>query len=667
MMKKKGILRCRPGVMHLLIFCLPFLCGWQKVELRDYLDSRRKQAEVKATESRNAGVEQLSPYLILERASSAIYSLRGVRVDMELWLENILFHLKSNLINHIKNVDDYKTEGRMSFSFLLPSSDSFSQWVQTYEIRGIPFTWNLEKREWSKEELKISGKDAQAILTYSILTSMFTINENTVEPSSVSLSGIEKRRGKDCYVINYKLAPEIFKRWNMVGNVSMKLWIDRESFLPYTLRSEGKIGESYLLQVVNYSDFNAPAEFSMPDFIKDEVAKEKEGLKNKVMSLTKEVADIRGWEAPEKIDFEFVDRVSLRDFLKLDIENRFDEQRLSLEGVVLKWLGLLPADADYKESMINSGVSSIAALYDQSGKKILMGDWIMPAIAEPIIVHEITHALQDRNFQTGQLFDSSNINNDLDASNALHALTEGEATAVMLEYVLSKEGESFRELGDIFSLIEKNIFKDAGYLKGNIQYNIYGYGANFIQGFLKNNNWKDIDRIYKTPPSAMSFILHPQTYSLDAKDPENPGSLQEEIKQLPLEWKKIYEDRIGEFYILLSLRAFLEKEKSEKAAEGWKKDRVAIYENKSGKKLLLLSTSWNNEEDAKEFLEAFKSWLLKKYAKASMEEDNKMIIARTEGKDIFSLAADKDRVTVAWSDGLSSVEFRFLAQNFFQI
>jgi len=665
-MKMQNLLKYRHNILIPLIFCLPLLCGWQKVELRDYLDSRRK-AEAKPTESPGIAIEQLSPYLILERASSSVYSLRGVRIEMELWLENILFHLKSNLTNHIKNVDDYKTEGRMSFSFLLPYSDSFSQWVQTYEIRGIPFTWDLEKREWLKEELKLSGKDAKEILTYSILTSLFTINENTVEPSSVSLSGIEKRRGKDCYVISYKLAPEVFKRWNMVGNVSMKLWIDKENFLPYMLRSEGKVGEFYMLQIANYSDFNSPAEFSMPAFIKDEVAKEKEELKNKVMSLAREVADIRGWEVPEKIDFEFIDRVSLRDFLKLDLEKRYDKQRLSLDGAVLKWLGLLPVDADYKESILNSEVYSIAALYDPGEKRILMGDWVTPAIAEPIIVHEITHALQDRNFQTGQLFDNSLVSHNLDASNALHAFTEGEATAVMLEYVLSKEGDSFKDLGDIFSLIEKNIFKDAGYLKGNIQYNIYGYGANFIQGFLKNNGWKDIDRIYKALPSSMSFILHPQTYSLEAKNSENSGNPEEEARQLPLEWKKVYEDRIGEFYLLLSLREFLDKEKSEKAAEGWKKDKVAIYENDSGKRLLLFSTKWNNEEEAKEFLAAFKTWLSKKYAKASIEENNEMIIARTEGKDIFSLVSDKDEVTVAWSDGLSTDEFRFLAQNFFKI
>jgi hypothetical protein len=165
----------------------------------------------------------------------------------------------------------------------------------------------------------------------------------------------------------------------------------------------------------------------------------------------------------------------------------------------------------------------------------------------------------------------------------------------------------------------------------------------------------------------MSFILHPQTYSLEAKNSENSDTPEEEARQLPLEWKKVYEDRIGEFYLLLSLREFLDKEKSEKAAEGWKKDKVAIYENDSGKRLLLFSTKWNNEEEAKEFLAAFKTWLSKKYAKASIEENNEMIIARTEGKDIFSLVSDKDEVTVAWSDGLSTDEFRFLAQNFFKI
>ena len=646
----------------LLMLCLPVVTGWQKVELKELLKAQKADLEAQSTAFIGITAGDLSPYAILEKVSSSVFQLKTVEVDTELWLENSLFHIKSDFKNSIKNVDDYKTDGRISFSLLLPNGVSSSQWVQNYEIGGIPFTWNRQKREWEKKELEITGKDAQAVLSYSVLRSLFTINKNEVDPSTVKILGDEFRKGKDCFILGYSLDPEMFKRWNLVGNISMKLWIDKADFLPQMMRVEGKIGDMYLLQIVNYSNFNRVPELVLPQVVNSQVRAEKDGLKAKVPDLVKEVSRIRGWKPLDEIKVEFLDRVTLRNYLEEELARDYSQDQLDNEAEVLRWLGLLPDKADYKESLVNSQISSLAGLYDPKAKTIFIGDWLHPFLAESVLVHEIAHAFQDRQVSMDKFLGEKPRQENLDFSMTRHSLLEGEATAIMLEYLLSKDGADFQGLGDIFTFIEEKIVKNSEYTRQNMQYNIYGYGANFIQHFLKDNKWTEMDKIYNNPPVSMSDILHPsrgfpEKRLMNLANPEQSVN----ASQLPGDWRKIYNSRLGEFFLLISLRQFLDKDTAEQAIAGWKNDSISLYENDKNQKLVILRTKWNNNEDMKVYLQALKNWLKKKYPQAeAQDKDQGSYISALEG--IFYLKPANDELIVVWSQGQSSGEFEFLTQ-----
>ena len=647
-------------IFFVLIFCLPLMAGWQKVELKELIQMQKNDPQVLAVVSGAVKAIDISPYKILEKVSSSLFQLRTVEIETELWLENALFHIKSNFKNYIQNVDDYKTDGRVSLSLLLPYGLSSSQWVQNFEIGGIPFTWNREKREWEKKELEITGKDAQAVLSYSVLRSLFTIDQNGVDPNTIKILGVENRKGRDCFILGYSLDPGMFRRWELVGNISLKLWIDKEDFLPQMLRAEGKIGEMYLLQIVNYSNFNRGAELLLPQAISNEVNVQKDNLKAKISGLVNEVSQIRGWKPLEDVKVEFLDRVSLRKKLEEELTQDYGEGRIEQEGAVFRWLGLLPNSADYKESMINSEISSLAGLYDPKLKTIFIGDWIHPVLAEPILVHEIAHAFQDRQVSMKEFLGDKESKENLDFSMARHSLLEGEATAIMLEYILRKDGANFQGLGDIFAFIEEKIIKNSEYTRKNMQYNIYGYGANYIQYYLKENNWAEMDKLYKNAPFSMNEILHPYRSSAIkklAKTPAQDQSLND--LQLPGEWKKIYNNRLGEFFLLVSLSQFLDKDTAEQATSGWKNDAITLYENDKNQKLVVLRTIWNDSADMKAYLLAFKDCLKKRYPQMAAEEKAQNIFIKTP-EGIFYLRPGSDELIVVWSQGQNLEEFAFL-------
>lgn len=643
------------------------LVGWERVEIKDIMVTQPKTAvqtmPLVLPETGCAVRPAITPYKVMAGASAAFFQLDSLQVDMELWLQNPLFHIKALFKEQIRHVDDSKTDGQINLSLVVPFGLSTSEWVQSYEIGGIPFTWDREKREWKQKELQITGKDAKSVLAYGLLRSLFSIDEDKVDPGSIRIRGTEPRRGKQCYVVTYTLDKRVFERWNMMGSLVFTSWVEQSTFLPQELRVEGKLGDMYMLQKVTYSNFNAGAALTPDAFISKQVSEAKSGLKSSVQSLSAEVAAIRGWNKIETIPVEFMDRVRLRGHLAEQMAMYFDPAQLENESLIYKWLGLLREEIDFKDALLTAEISSLAALYDPWEKKIIIGDWIHPALAEPVLVHEITHAYQDRNYSLAKFHYSKDVLSDLDMGLARHALTEGEATAVMLEYLLKQDSLSFKSLGDILAFVEEKILKDADSFKDNLMYNIYGYGANFIQFNLKNDTWQNLDALYQAPPESMAQILHPYKYYSQRKSrvQENQRKRAAEA-MLPAEWARMFSTRIGEFLIMGALREELERPAAEAAAEGWADDRLDVLVNTSGQRVLVWQTVWNSPEDAEEFAAAFTQSIKKRFDAFSLEQKGTVGFIEAGGDQAYALSRLQDSVTVIWSKDLPREDFRALCQ-----
>ncbi|MFA6217406.1 MAG: DUF6782 family putative metallopeptidase [Candidatus Omnitrophota bacterium] len=663
-----GLKRISVGMFF--VIALPLLAGWQRINLTDCMGPKpdtaaQGQKEHQIISSFPQVSVKLSPYQILEKTTSAFFKARSVHMEIETWLENPLFHIKSDFKSEITNHDDYRTTGRVSVSLLLSNGISTSQWVQTYMIRGIPFTWDLNKREWKCEQLKISAKDAQQAVEYGVLNSLASINAAAADALTLELVGVEKRNGKDCFVLQYRLGAQMFTYWNVVGEIKVKTWVDANTFLPRLLRAEGKLGDMYILQTVTYSDFGVPVVSAIPAVVEEKVTQEKEKLKGMLPGLTQAVMQIRGWVKPETIQVEYKDRVSFGELLRTASDNDFPEEIRDNEGFVMKWLGLVHQDADYLESMLNAEISSIAGLYDPKTKTIFIGDWLPPHFAEVVAVHELAHAFQDKNYDIEKFSDRLHTRDNFDLAFARQSLIEGDATAVMLEYILNKDDKKLQNLEDVFTLLEDKFLKQSQYAKQNIRYNVYGYGARFIQAYLRQFNWSDINAVYTTPPVSMEEIMHPHKYVGREIASEKDVPVVEESVKVPLQWKKIYETTLGEFTLLISLNTLLDKETSDKSVSGWQGDRVMVYENSQGNRLIRFVSFWDTIDDALEFAQGQKQWLQKKYPGISVEENKRGVFKEGRGdffsnlatKELFAYGVQKNQVTVMWGKGLDKTEF----------
>jgi len=73
-------------------------------------------------------------------------------------------------------------------------------------------------------------------------------------------------------------------------------------------------------------------------------------------------------------------------------------QRFATGEMTMKKFGFLPRDFNLKEFLVKANGKDLAAYYDPETKTVSLLNWIPLERQEPILAHELTHALQDQNY-----------------------------------------------------------------------------------------------------------------------------------------------------------------------------------------------------------------------------------------------------------------------------
>ncbi len=135
-----------------------------------------------------------------------------------------------------------------------------------------------------------------------------------------------------------------------------------------------------------------------------------------------------------------------------------DAKRMQRSEIVLKKFGLLDRDFNLKPFLLALLKEQIEAYYDPKTKTVNMLDWIAVDEQKPVLAHELTHALQDQHLDLDKWSDqtppdvshtaaedSDHLAKD-ELDTAREAVTEGQATAVMMDNMLKPMGKSL--IGD---------------------------------------------------------------------------------------------------------------------------------------------------------------------------------------------------------------------------
>jgi hypothetical protein len=166
-------------------------------------------------------------------------------------------------------------------------------------------------------------------------------------------------------------------------------------------------------------------------------------------------------------------QLTTRDDVVKYLEEKFNEdegtKRLQRDEIVLKKFGLLDHDFELKPFLLELLKEQIEAYYDSKTKTVNLLDWVGPDDEQPVLAHELTHALQDQHsnlekwdnqtpddVSTDSAGDNDHLAKD-EMDTARDSVAEGQATAVMWDCVLNPMGKSLIKDPEVLDLVKSQM------------------------------------------------------------------------------------------------------------------------------------------------------------------------------------------------------------------
>jgi hypothetical protein len=284
-------------------------------------------------------------------------------------------------------------------------------------------------------------------------------------------------------------------------------------------------------------------------------------------------------------------------------------------ALILRALQLVDAGPeDLVGSMLELFESQVLAFYDPLTHTYFAIDHLPAAAAgiadsemlrESVVIHELTHALQDQRFHAGAR--DLALQKDTDGSLALHALMEGEATLVMLDYVLDRAGQKLDDMlanPEVMSLLTSSLTNSdktidsstPRYFAESLKFP-YSEGLKLVIDGYRRGGWKMIDRMDTDPPRSTREILHPSEYFVRLGNNTAAPPAFDTKSPLP---NALTVEHLGEFHW-----RFLVGD----VASGWIDDRVTVAQNIDCDPTVLVDTRWENADRAKAFRDGYAAFL----------------------------------------------------------
>ncbi len=143
-------------------------------------------------------------------------------------------------------------------------------------------------------------------------------------------------------------------------------------------------------------------------------------------------------------------REEVQKFIEDRMKDDEDSKRLQRSEVVLKKFGFLPENFDLKTFLVGLLKEQVAGFYNTKDKTVYLLDWVEAEAQKPVLAHELTHALQDQNFNLEKWIKSArggkpgtpdNLMED-ERLAARQAVSEGQAMVSLVDYMLAGTGQS---------------------------------------------------------------------------------------------------------------------------------------------------------------------------------------------------------------------------------
>ena len=337
---------------------------------------------------------------------------------------------------------------------------------------------------------------------------------------------------------------------------------------------------------------------------------------------------------------ELTSRDKVQAFLEARMKDDKDTKRMQQSEQVLKKFGLLPRDFDLQDFLVELLREQVAGYYDPKTRTVYLLNWVDPAGQQPVLAHELTHALQDQNFGLEKWLkepETKNLQQEVEAdeqTTVRHAVVEGQAMVTLLDFMLSPTDQNVVNAPLIVEALRQSmnvgtdspVFAKAPlFLKEALTFP-YNYGLNFERELLiKGGKEKAFAGVFQNPPQTTRQVMEPSTYLSGEKLP--PMAVPDFDKLLGHAYKRVDVGSIGEFDVAVFARQYGRKDADDSIAPHWRGGYYYAARPKGSKQGdpqplgLVFVTKWSDADAARQFAEIYSAWVPKRYKAARLIGD----------------------------------------------
>ena len=329
-------------------------------------------------------------------------------------------------------------------------------------------------------------------------------------------------------------------------------------------------------------------------------------LEQRLDAIAYKTSVSRNLPTTELVERELIDKEEFRRLFLEDLEE--DAEELALDTRLHRRLGIIEPDTDLGQILTDVFSDIVLGFYDTDENKMyILADKDEFTLNDHLTVaHEVTHALQQYEFDIGGLADS--LESNADRRLALRALIEGDALLSELLYMLSyfdedqqAEAQSNQGSEDLTAFYAAPVF-----IQNTITFPYSGGYQFAVSLYLKRNDFSHIDLAYEALPASTEQIIHPAKY--DAGEEPIEVFVPDPTALLGEGWTIVDRNVMGELFLRSYFESDLDRETAAAAAAGWGGDEFLMLETPTGEDALAIFSVWDTEEDANEFADIFRAY-----------------------------------------------------------
>lgn len=375
-----------------------------------------------------------------------------------------------------------------------------------------------------------------------------------------------------------------------------------------------------------------PAEVKLTEKDADQLLKD-------LNEITDFASSDTGYAEHNRVKHQIVGKDDVKRYWASSLSGSAEARRLTRSEMVLKKFGYIPQDFTLKKYLVDSAADGIAGFYDFRTKTMNLVNWVSPDRQRPIMAHELTHALQDQNFNlmawehAAALRVSGNgmqvQSEESHESDARRAVIEGQAMIVFFDWMLKPYGRTLADTPGAMDFINAKLTEtydtslvvhDAPLIFKESAIFPYREGLMFELALLKKGGvHQAFAEAFAHPPADTHQILEPDAYFAGVTVP--PVTIPDLSQILQPRYEPYDTGTIGQLDVRVFSQQFGTDNDMFTITAGWRGGSYVAVKQKQAEKAASMTTAdvglvylsrWKDGESAQRFAEVYRKSLSKR-------------------------------------------------------